>query len=254
MIDSSGYIDGGDREIKDRMKQCYDTALPKWQSFWLNANIDRRYSIGDQRYLNYFANPYYKEQKFIFNVIHGKIQQVLGVQRKGRKSSVVVSQNYGSDQTASQLTKSLMWVFGRDNTLERISEGYYNALVTGLNLTHFYLDTKDDPFSGDIKTKNRASSSFIMDPWWTEMDLSDCAFLWDRDYMNMFQLQQMMPERKEELARIKVDGKSDIRFTFMPESYQVKYRSKQNFSLDSFYYMGDRERTMVHHLGTKQAA
>lgn len=254
MISSSGYIDGGDREIKDKMKTCYDTALPKWQSFWMNANIDRRYSLGDQRYLNYYANASYKEQKFIFNVIHGKIQQVLGVQRKGRKSSIVVSQNYGSDETASQLTKVLMWAFARDNTLEKISEGFYNAITTGLNLTHFYLDTKDDPFSGDIKTKNYASSSIIMDPWWTEMDFSDAGFIWSRDYMNLFQLKTMMPDRTKELDSIKYDKRSDIRFTFMPESYQVKYRSKENYAVDSFYYMSDRERTMVHHLGTRQAA
>ena len=254
MISSSGYIDGGDREIKERMKTCYDTALPKWQSHWMNANIDRRYAVGDHRYLNYYANASYKEQKIVFNLIHSKREQLVGVQRKGRKSSIVVSQNYGSDQTASQLTKSLMWVFGRDSTLETISCGFSNALTTGLNLTHIYLDTTDDPFSGDIKTRNYASGSVIMDPWWTEMDFSDCAFIYVRDYMNMFQIKAMFPDRAKDLDSIRYDKRSDIRFAFMPESYQAKYRSKENYAVDSFYYMSDRKRTMVHHLGTRQAA
>lgn len=236
------------------MDHSYETALPKWQSHWQNANIDRRYAVGDQRYLNYYANAYYKEQKFIFNIIHGKIQQVLGIQRKGRKSSIVVPGNNGSDETASQLTKVLMWVMAQDNMLEKISYAFYNALVTGLNLMQVWSDDRDDPFSGNLKLKNHPSSSIIMDPWWTEFDLSDCGFVWARDYLNLIQLKTMLPDRAEEIANLKPTTNPDTRFTFMPEAYQVKYRVKTNFPVDQFYYMSERERTMVHNLRTRQAA
>lgn len=254
MINPSGYIDGNYRDLTDRMKHSYDAALPKWQGFWQNSNIDRRYAVGDQRYLNYFANPYYKEQKFIFNIIHAKLQQVSGVQRKGRKSSVVIPSTQGSDQTASQLTKVLMWVMQADNMLEKISTSFYNALTTGLNLMQIWRDDRDDPFSGDLKLKNFPSSSFIMDPWWTELDLSDCGFVWSRDYMDIIQLQTMLPERAKEISSLRPAQQPDIRFTFMPESYQVKYKSKYNYAVDQYFYLAERERTMVHHLGTRQAA
>lgn len=253
MINPSGYLDGNTHELKDRMKHSYDAWLPKWQGYWQNANIDRRYTLGDQRYLNYFANPYYKEQKFIFNIIHAKIQQVLGVQRKGRKSSVVVPSNMGSDQTASQLTKVLMWVMAEDNMLEKVSTAFYNALVTGLSLMQVWRDDRDDPFSGNLKIKNYASSAFIMDPWWQEMDLSDCQGIWTRDYLSLIQLQTMMPDMAKEIAKMKPSQSPDIRFSFMPESYQVKYRSKQNYAMDDYFYAAERERTMIHHLGTRQA-
>lgn len=253
MINPSGYLDGNTHELKDRMKHSYDAWLPKWQGYWQNANIDRRYTLGDQRYLNYFANPYYKEQKFIFNIIHAKIQQVLGVQRKGRKSSVVVPSNMGSDQTASQLTKVLMWVMAEDNMLEKVSTAFYNALVTGLSLMQVWRDDRDDPFSGNLKIKNYASSAFIMDPWWQEMDLSDCQGIWTRDYLSLIQLQTMMPDMAKEIAKMRPSQSPDIRFSFMPESYQVKYRSKYNYAMDDYFYAAERERTMIHHLGTRQA-
>jgi len=253
VINPSGYLDGNTRELAQRMKTSYDAWLPKFQGFWTQANIDRRYAVGDQRYLNYFANPYYKEQKFIFNIIHSQIQQMVGIQRKGRKSSVVVPANTGSDLTASQLTKVLMWVFQRDNILEKISTAFYNTLVTGLSLMQVWRDDTDDPFSGDIKIKSFPSSTFIMDPWWQEMDLSDCQGLWAREYMSMIQIKAMLPDRAKEIESMRPSQNADIRFSFMPEAYQVKYRSKTNFAVDQFYYMSERERTMIHHLGTRQA-
>lgn len=254
MINPSGYVDGNTRYLTERMKHSYDAWLPKFQGFWQNSNIDRRYTVGDQRYLNYFANPYYKEQKFIFNIIHAKIQQVLGIQRKGRKSSIIVPSNMGSDMTASQLTKVIMWVMAEDNMLEKISTCFYNALVTGLCLAQVWRCDLDDPFSGNYKLKIYPSSSFIMDPWWTEMDLSDCSGIWTRDYMSLLQLQTMLPERAKEIASFKPSQSPDIRFTFMPESYQVKYRSRFNYSMDQYFYQAERERTMIHHLGTRQSA
>lgn len=254
MINPSGYVDGNTKELTERVKTSYDSWLPKWQGHWLNANIDRRYTLGDQRYLNYFANPYYKEQKFIFNIIHSKIQQVLGLQRKGRKSSVIVPSNQGSDQTASQLTKVLMWVMQEDNMLEKISTCFYNALVTGVCLAQVWRCDINDPFSGDYKLKVHPSSSFIMDPWWREMDLSDCTGILTRDYMSQLQIATMLPERAKEIAQLKPSQNPDIRFTWMPEAYQVKYRSKYNFAVDEYYYMAERERTMIHHVGTRQSA
>lgn len=252
MINPSGFLDGDTRELSQRKKESYDAALPKWQGWWQNASIDRRYALGDQRYLNYFANANYKEQKFIFNFLHSQIQSVLGIQRKNRKSSVVVPSTMGSDQTASQLTKVLMWCYAQDNVLEKISTGCYNALVTGLTMFEIWKDTNKDPFSGDFKLKEFPSSSFIMDPWWRNQDLSDCGFWWGREYMSLLQIINLMPDYEKELKNIRPSQNPDIRFSFMPEAYQVMYRNKANYAYDRYMYMSERTRTMVYNMNTHQ--
>lgn len=228
------------------MDECYDYSITPYMDYLAQANIDRRFANGDQRTMWGTDGQAYQNQKFIFSLLHSFKQQILGHQRKNRKSSIVVPIEDRDQQTADDYSGCLIWTMRVAEMLNKISDAYNVSITQGLCFTQVWKDFSREPIDGDLKLRNYAPGSMIFDPYWREPDLSDCRYIWFRDYFSLEQLKYLVPGLEDEVSKIPRTYNNSIRFTFMPEAYQIKSRNKNNYAYDQFYYLTDRQAEFVH--------
>ena len=215
------YFDN-DSSLLGMMQDVYEQNADQWMEFFYQGDIDTRFYAGDQQAIyNYFANTYnYRNQNIMsFNKIRTIVNMISGHQRRNRKTSVVIPQEVQDQEAADQASNMLMFVSNSANVYDNLSTAFEGALITGVNLIHTWLDYTHDPVNGDIKTNVLPYNTFIMDPYFQNMDLSDCNYIWTRKYLSKQEAKQLVPERKDEIDSLKYDGNKDGKFPFMPENF-----------------------------------
>lgn len=233
------YVDGGDAEknIKCRMEDSYTQASTINLSFWQEADTDIRFAAGDQTIWNdYYGNlPAFRRQQFNFNNIRRIKNLITGYQRRNRKSLVTHPVHSNDEPASDQYTKLLYATSNKANLYEKISEAFDKGTVTtGLSLLKFYLDYSKDPESGDIKAEHVFYNAILIDPYFKNFDLSDCNFIWQRQWLTPDYAKLLLPGREDEISRMRPSGNKDGKFQFMAESY---YYGMQNLLIyDEYYY------------------
>lgn len=244
-IDPTLYHDNK-LSTKKMMDDFYSYSIPQLQSYQTQAHIDRKFALGDQRTLAGTYGEYYENQKFVFNILHAQRQMILGHQAKNRKSSIVVPREDRDQETADDYSKCLVWTMGADEMLQRITEAFDCSLVTGLCFMHRWIDYSRDPTDGVVRIRNYAPTTVMFDPWWRQRDLSDCRYIWTRDFVSEKQLEQMLPDFDKVKSMIPKNFAIATRFNFMPENYRVMARKKGSYAYDQFFYSTDRDATLIH--------
>lgn len=243
------YYDNPDNGIIARMQSFYAESITVNQSFWQEADTDTRFYAGDQVSINQLygnLSPANRRHNFCFNRIRPMVNMVSGYQKKNRKSTIVVPVENGDSQTSDQFTKVLMQINSQENVLETVSEAFEGGLITGMNLLNPWIDYREDPISGNIRVDNCAYNSFLIDPFFRKMDLSDCNNIWKRSFLTKREAVSLMPNRAEEIANLHGndnDSGRDGKFQFTPESYG--YSTKNLLTYDEFYYRDFRSQKML---------
>lgn len=234
-----------DNELLQRMRFTYNETAVINQTFWNTASIDERFYAGDQSLWNevYSHIPAFRRKQFNFNKIKRIVNMVSGHQRKNRKS-LVVQPIEGSDElTADQFTKLLIWLNNKESVLETVSDAFLGALISGMNLLSIWVDNREDPLSGDIKVDNLGYNGFIIDPYFSKLDLSDCNFLWIRRFLSKKQISSIFPDREDEIKMMRADSHKDGRFNFLPQNYTMAYRDL--LAYDEYWYLDYRDATIL---------
>lgn len=245
---SNTYYDEPHRNVLALMESFYAESITINQSFWGEADTDTRFWQFDQTVYNdlYGNLPANRRRQFTFNRIRRCINMVSGYQRKNRKSTIVTPIENGDAETADQFTKILMWVNQHEGVLETISNAFEGSLVTGMNLLHVWMDYRTDPVSGNIKVDNCSYNSFLIDPYFRKMDLSDCRAIWKRSFLTKREAISLMPGRADEvlgLSGLDSGTGRDGKFQFMAESYN--YGMKNLLSYDEFWYRDYRMQKII---------
>lgn len=239
----TSYYTDGNSEIVKKADDLYQKSLSPWQMFFHESMIDRKVYLGDQRFLNQYAGLQYEYQKFIFNIAMPVSNTVLGRQRQHRKATSIVPVHGSSVHTASQATKCLQSAYNLDKTYHKISDAFQESWITGLGLMHSWLDYRYDPICGDLRTEIFSADMMMMDPFWREMDLSDCGFIRTRKYYGKNMVKEMLPGREKEIEMLNDQAYFDTKFTFMPQQYNV--RRKGVLAYDEFWYQAKRKATFI---------
>ena len=239
------YYTDQDQSVLTRMESFYADSISINQSFWQEGDTDTRFECGDQTLWNdfYASLPANRRRQFSFNRIRRVINMIDGFQRRNRKSTIVTPIENGSDETADQFTKVLMWINQQEGVLETISDSFKGTLVTGMNLLQVWVDYRNDPISGNIKVDNCSYNSFLIDPFFRKTDLSDCNGIWKRSYLKKREVISLMPEHKDFILNLTGDGNRDGKFQFLPETYN--FTMNNLITYDEFFYRDFREQVMV---------
>lgn len=243
------YLDEKHRDVLARMEASYAQSITINQCFWSEADVDTRFEAGDQTvYSDLYGNvPINRRRQFCFNRIRRVTQMIGGYQRRNRKSTIAIPVENADSLTADQFTKVLMYNHRQEGILETISDAFYGALVTGMNLLHLWVDYREDPVSGNIKVDNCSYNSFLIDPFFRKMDLSDCNFIWKRSFLTKRQVISLLPEHADEIMGLSnLDGNAgnrDAKFQFMPETYDFSMKSLLTY--DEYYYRDYRTQKML---------
>lgn len=241
-----------DKYIRDCVQAFYDRSSSANQAWQAEAIKDARFEAGDQAVWEYeygtdkMMRMRHGHGHFVFNYIQRIINGIDGHQRRNRKSIVVVPVENASNKTADQLTKALMWAQDRDNILEKISEAFRGALITGLNLLHIWLDFRGDPISGNIRVDVCDFTEFMIDPFFKKTDLSDCEAIWKRSFVTKREAASLLPGKEDAIAQLDPGMPNNRQeFPFAPENYSTNYHAHHLLAYDEYYYRDYRTQKIV---------
>jgi hypothetical protein len=148
-----------------------------------------------------------------------------------------------AEQTADQFSKLYTHVNQTGNVYMNISNGFDGALTTGMNLLATWLDFRSDPVNGEIRVDNIAYNGYLIDPFFTKKDLTDCNNIWVRKYLSREQVKGIMPGRDEEIQGMRGWGNRDGKFQFQVEAYN--YGNQDLLMYDEFWYLSTRKQKMI---------
>lgn len=200
----------------------YEEAYYAWDGFYPEAERDLRFYLGDQWDEQEKRNLYQEGRStFVFNRIRRAVNMVTGYQRKHRLSSVVVPIENSDQQTSDQLSQLLLYVMNSADGYRVISDCFGGAVKTGWNLLSLWVDYRDDPVNGDIRLGREPYNAFIVDPYFNNLDFSDCNYILKRKYMSADQTASMLPGQEDEIYQLhRIGWERDDKFTWLPYQRQ----------------------------------
>lgn len=232
--------------LQQQKDKNYNDAINILQTQWTQADIDQRYSIGDQAVLGqmYPSSQYNGRKQFNFNLLNSQIQMVSGYQRRNRKSTVCIPTKNGIQKTADQFSKCLFYVHNKAGMYQIYSDAFeQGALTQGLGFLSIYKDMTNDPISGDIGMRYVDMKSVIFDPYFRKHDLSDCRFIWTRQFFDKHELVFLYPQLEDQILGNNMGTFRDDKFYYMPEVYQLQFNNLIAF--DEYWYLSTREATYM---------
>ena len=224
------------------MNRNYSDSINILQTQWAQADLDQRFVIGDQDIwgILFPSISTYRRKMFNFNLINSTVQMVTGYQRQHRKSTICVPIQSPMQQTADQMTKCLYYVHNQSGAYQVYSDAFeQGALTQGIGLVSIYKDMRDDPSSGDIKLRYHDFKSVLIDPFFRRHDLSDCRFVWTRQFFDKQEAANLYSEFGDEIMSLPPGSYKDDKFYYMPEVYQIQFPHLVAF--DEYWYMSSRE-------------
>lgn len=243
----SGYVDGTDsgcKNIRAMMDSFYTSSYTQNAAYWQQGAIDKRFKVGDQTLwsMMYGDGQTAQSRRFFFNLIRRHINMICGYQRKNRKSTVTMP-NIDNDTVSDDYNTVLKWVENRDGFQEYLSQAFEGACDTGQSLLHLYPDYTMDPISGDLFTDNVSYNNFLIDPYYRKQDLTDCAFIWRRRWVNKNAAKALLPGHAAEIDKMRSSGLKDGRFPLQAELLNMA--TNNLFAYDEFHYRDSREGTII---------
>ena len=227
-----------DKDTKKDFDEAYQQSSEKWWPYWAQAKKDIRFRAGDQwtdgdkmRLKRQSRDP------MVFNRVRRMCNLISGYERKNRLT-VKMDPIEGADrQTADQLSGAVQYVIQRARGYKEISDAFDLGSVTcGLNLLEIYIDFSRDPVFGDLRYSRQSFNQFLLDPFFTKPDLSDCSYYLTRNRLSLDQIGRVMPKAVKDLKGIKPMGR-DQKFPDMPTAKDFKgkplYRYDRFFKQDS---------------------
>ncbi|NGX36876.1 MAG: hypothetical protein K1000chlam2_00021 [Chlamydiae bacterium] len=224
-----------DQSILQDFSELYTDAYYAWDQFFPEAERDLRFYLGDQ-WDEQEKRQLFQEGRnaFVFNRVRRNINMITGYQRKHRLSSIVLPVENSDQKTADQLSQLLMHVMNYGDGYRTISDCFGGAIKTGWNLCSVWMDYRDDPINGDIKFGRDPYNGFIVDPYFTKLDWSDCDFLMRRKYLGPDQVASLLPGMEDEIHDIYRAGWArDEKFTWLP--YQRQPNGQDLMAYNEFF-------------------
>lgn len=231
-----------DLSLRQQMSRNYTDSINILQTQWSQADLDQRFAMGDQDIWGQLfpGVSSYRRKMFNFNLINPTLQVVSGFQRRNRKSTICVPVKKESQRTADQITKCLYYVHNKCGAYQVYSDAFeQGALTQGIGLINIHKDNITD----DIKLRYVDFKSVLMDPFIRRHDLSDCRFIWTRQFFDRAEAAMLYPEFADEILSLPPGGYKDDKFFYMPEVYQIQFPNLMAF--DEYWYLSSRQATFL---------
>ena len=224
-----------DLDILHEFDTYYTEAYYAWDPFYPEAERDLRFYLGDQ-WDEKEKRQLFQEGRnsFVFNRVRPVINFLTGYQRQHRNTSVFVPFEDSDQKTADQYTQCMSHVMNNADGYRWISDCFSGALKTGWNLLSIWVDYRDDPVNGDIRMGREPYNGFICDPYFTQLDWSDCSYILKRKYLGVDHVASLLPgQEKEVWALHQMGWERDDKFSWLP--YQRQPNGQDLMAYNEFY-------------------
>ncbi len=220
----------------------YQDSITNLQTQWQQADFDERTWLGDPSMWGslFPPNASLRKMMFNFNITHATVMMVTGHQRRNRKSTICIPVKSPVQKTADQFTKCLFHVHNKGGYHVYSDAFERGALVQGFGLVSIFPDFSTDPVSPDIKMRFVDFKSVLIDPYFRNKDLSDCRYIWTRQYFDREEAKRLYPDHAEEIDNTPLGGApKDDKFYYMPENFGLQVKNLLAF--DEYWYLSQRE-------------
>lgn len=208
----------------------------------MQADYDERTWLGDPDLWGslFPVGSTIRKKMFNFNLTHSSVMMVTGHQRRNRKATICIPVKSPVQKTADQFTKCLFHVHS-DGGYQVYSDAFERgSLVQGFGLVSIFPDFASDPISPDIKMRFVDFKSILIDPFFREKSLSDCRYIWTRQYFDREEAKRLYPDHAEEIDNTPWGGApKDDKFYYMPENFGLQIKNLLAF--DEYWYLSQRE-------------
>lgn len=216
----------------------YTESWTAWSPYVDEAIIDLNFFLGAQ-WDAQVRSALLQDGRYalVFNRIKRVINMMTGFQRKHRLSSIVTPIENSDQETADQLSQLLLYVLQSGNGYQFISDCFGGGLKTGMNLLSMWMDYTDDPINGDIRFGRESFKNFLVDPYFTRLDFSDCNYILRRKYLSEAQTISLLPKYRKELEDLaKYGWQRDDKFSWLP--YQRLYNGQPMMAYNEMWEQG----------------
>lgn len=224
-----------DQSVVQNYHLRYQNAYYAWNPFYPQAATDLRFYNGDQ-YSEKDRQKLYEEGRsaLVCNIVRPKITWIAGYQKTHRTSPICMPVEGSDQQACDDWTEVLNYVLQHGDGYKVQSDCFLGGLTSGWNLETIWLDYRDDPVNGDIKFGRVPYSGFITDPYFTNLDFSDCGFVIMRKYLPVQVAASLLPGMEKEVFELQKYGWSrDDKFTWLP--YQIQPNGTELIAYNEFY-------------------
>lgn len=240
--------------VRQWLDNLYSKFQPIEQARWNQSNIDTLFYAGSQTFINRYFNftPSFSYQNFYFNLIQQPVNMVTGYQRQHRKSINYIPTEGADSQTADQYTRLMTHVCNANGINEVFSKACELAAVSGMVLLQPYLDFMGtDPAQGELKCKVWEYNSFLVDPYFRDMNtMSDAQFVWCQEYISKKEAENRFPDKIENIAPMAGTPQRYGSFYFLPENYNM---ARNDLMVLSYvWYKWKRKRKRLYSRSRKQ--
>lgn len=205
-------------DIKKLLDEAYTEAYEQWSEFYAEAETDMRFYLGDQWTAD--EKRYLQEQQrsqYTFNLSRSVINAIDGYQRQHRLASVVTGVSSEDQKGADQINKLVYHAYRETDGYRQISACNAGALKTGNSLASVWLDYRNDMADGELRLTREPWNGWICDPYFTQMDFSDCNHLIRRRYIPAEMAKSLLPEHAQEIDELSSEKNyRDDKFTWLP--------------------------------------
>jgi hypothetical protein len=209
--------------VRQWLDNLYSKFQPIEQVRWNESNIDSMFYAGSQNFVNRHFNysPTSSSSQHYFNIIQQPVNMVTGYQRQHRKG-LVFTPTEGSDaQTTDQYTQLMTHVCNKEGIHEQFSRACEQAAITGMVLLQPYLDFQEDAAQGSLKLKIWEYNSFLADPYFRNLDMSDAQVVWCQEYISKKESEERFRDKIEVIASMSGSPQRYGNFYFLPENYNM---------------------------------
>lgn len=200
---------------KNLFDELYREAEIEWNPFLVEAYKDTKFFVGNQ--WSDADKSYLKSEgraAYVYNKSRTIINQICGYQRRNRMASVCQPREYNDTEYSDFLTDILLYNMQKCGGYQVLSEAFQGALVAGLNMLSLWMDYSEDLVNGQIKISREPFNSFLIDPYFTKQDLSDCRYIMRRRYVDK-DTAKLLIKGKDKFIDELNPGISDGKFTYM---------------------------------------
>lgn len=231
----------------------YQDSITNLQTQWQQADLDERTWLGDPDMWGalFPTGIHQRRRMFNFNLTHSSVMMVTGHQRRNRKSTICIPVKSPVQKTADQFTKCLFHVHNNGGYQVYSDAFERGSIVQGFGLVSIFPDYASDPISPDIKLRFVDFKSVIIDPFFRQKDLSDCRYIWTRQYFGREEAMLLYPDHKEAIEEVPWGGSpKDDKFYYMPENFGLQVKNLLAF--DEYWYLSQREATYAVDVQTQE--
>jgi len=223
------------QDIKSDYDEFSRRAQSTWQPYFTNSQVALKAYAG-RSWTDLEVEKLRLENRSAqeYNIIRPKIQLYSGFARDNIKSTIVGPVETADQKTADELSEVMRFVYEKGEGNSILLNGFDDCLKTGVSLVGLWIDFSNDPVNGDIKFYKRSFNSFLMDPDWQRLDMSDVSEISLRDFVTREDAKALLPFVDPKVIDEVPSFSQDNKFTLLRRNTNF-LRNRDVLAYDQYY-------------------